>query len=111
MQDIFQSYNDRVGLLKLIPLRKIYFDIITQILQKILVWTVIRGIQSYRQFVIGSMNNIWVNGTPQRKVLLGTIYGLSYWGVLGHIYSGIYPNVFIYHVTICQIIHVLVILK
>ena len=27
------------------------------------------------------MTSIWVNGAPQRKVLLGTSYGLSYWGV------------------------------
>ena len=33
------------------------------------------------------MNNIRVNGAPQRKVLLGTIYGVSYWGVLGHIHG------------------------
>ena len=31
------------------------------------------------------MTSIWVNGAPQRKVLVGTIYGLSYWGVWGNI--------------------------
>ena len=28
---------------------------------------------------------IWLNGAPERKLLVGTIYGLSYWGGLGHI--------------------------
>ena len=36
-------------------------------------------------FVTRYMNSIRVNGVPQRKVLLGTIYGISYWCVLGHI--------------------------
>ena len=26
-------------------------------------------------------------GAPKRKVLVGTIYGLSYWGILGHNYG------------------------
>ena len=38
------------------------------------------------------MNIICVNGAPQRKVILGISYCISYCVVLGHIYIGIYQN-------------------